>query len=189
MMMGTSRLEQIGTGTLIGATAIVGLSIVLGDAPGRVLNGLGGLTWFASAAMLAVEGKRRGAPWMQWAAIGAMTASVAFVVRPSDLTLATLGFGASGLLAGAIAKRDPVLWEKLVPAFSLPMHIGTAVLKAAGRSALGTEASIRTEPPPTVAIVPAVMVAAAIAGGWVASRLRSSRRVPTGNAQDMVTER
>jgi hypothetical protein len=68
-----------------------------------------------------------------------------------------------------------LLWAKLVPAFYLPMHIGTAVLKAVGRSILGMESSIRSEPPPTAAIVPAVMVAAALAGGWIAQRVKRSR--------------
>jgi hypothetical protein len=170
-----STLERIGTGALIAATVIVGASIVLGDAPGRVLNGAGGLTWFVSAALLAAEGRRRGASRSQWAAIVGLTAAVAFVIRPSDLVLASVGFGVAGLAAGLIAKQDVLLWAKLVPAFYLPMHIGTAVLKAAGRSVLGLESSIRTEPPPTAAIVPAVMVAAAIAGGWVAQRIRRSR--------------
>ncbi len=175
MIPGMTKLERIGTGALVAATVVVGTSIVLGDAPGRVLNEVGGLAWFASAAMLAVEGKRRGAPWTQWVAIGGLTAVVAFVVKPSDLMLASVGFGAAGLAAGLVAQRDVLLWAKLVPAFYLPMHIGTAVLKAVGRSILGMESSIRSEPPPTAAIVPAVMVAAALAGGWIAQRVKRSR--------------
>jgi hypothetical protein len=175
MILGRTRLERIGTGALAAATVIAGTSIVLGDAPGRFLNGVGGLTWFASAAMLAVEGRRRGAPGTQWAAVGALTAAVAFVIRPSDLTLASVGFGAAGLLSGLIARNDVMLWAKMIPALYLPMHIGTAILKAAGRSLLGMEASIRTEPPPTAAIVPAVMLVAAVAGGWVAGRIKASR--------------
>ncbi|MGN6032719.1 MAG: hypothetical protein ACTHQE_13780, partial [Thermomicrobiales bacterium] len=73
---------------------------------------------------------------------------------------------------GMAAKADPILWAKLIPGLYLPMHIGTAVLKAVGRSALGMEASIRSEPPPTAAVVPFVMVVAAVAGGFLASALR-----------------
>lgn len=170
-ILGTSRLERRATGTLAVATVIVGASIVADGTVARTLNGVAGLTWFASSAMFIVEGRRRGATTLQWAGVLALTAGVAFVIRPSDLMLAMAGFVSAGVLAATIAKRDPMLWAKLIPALYLPMHIGTAVLKAAGRGALGLEFSIRTEPPPTAAIVPAVMLGAAVAGGWVAGRV------------------
>ena len=170
MILGTTRLERIATGTLATATVIVGASIIADGTLAKGLNGVSGLTWFASSAMFAIEGRRRGAPGMQWAGTLGLTAAVAFLIRPSDLVLATIGFGGAGLLAGYYANRNPVFWAKMIPAFYLPLHIGTAVLKAAGRSALGMESSIRTDPPPTAAIVPAVMLAAAIAGGWIASK-------------------
>lgn len=173
MILGRTKLERIATATLATATVIVGASIVTEGGLARGLNGLAGLTWFASSAMFAVEGRRRGAAGVQWAGILGLTAAVAFLIRPSDLVLATIGFGGAGLAAGLLARRDPMLWAKMVPAFYLPMHIGTAILKAAGRSVLGMESTIRTEPPPTAAIVPVVMLAAAMLGGWAASRLRS----------------
>lgn len=173
MILGRTKLERSATATLATATVIVGASIVTEGSLARGLNGLAGLTWFASSAMFAVEGRRRSAPGVQWAGILGLTAAVAFLIRPSDLVLATIGFGGAGLVAGLLARRDPMLWAKMVPAFYLPMHIGTAILKAAGRSVLGMESTIRTEPPPTAAIVPVVMLAAAMLGGWAASRLRS----------------
>lgn len=180
---GTTTLERRATATLAAATVIVGASIVAEGDVARGLNGLAGMTWFASSAMFLYEGKKRGATAMQWAGILALTAGVAFVIRPSDLALAIAGFAPAGFVAGALMRRDPIFWAKLIPALYLPMHIGTAVLKAAGRSALGIESSIRTEPPPTAAIVPAVMLGAAIAGGWIAANLgarkMSARQEPT----------
>lgn len=173
-VIGTTSLERAATTTLAAATVIVGASIIADGALARGLNGVAGLTWFASSAMMAIEGRRRSASPLQWSGILALTAGVAFVVRPSDLALATAGFVPAGFLAGAAVRRDPVFWAKAIPAFYLPLHIGTAVLKAAGRSALGLESSIRTDPPPTAAVVPAVMLGAAIAGGWLAARF--SRR-------------
>ena len=170
MIMGTTKLERIATGTLAAATVVVGMSIVADGTLAKGLNGVSGLTWFASSAMFAIEGKRREAPVMQWAGTIGLTAVVAFLIRPSDLVLATAGFGGAGVLTGLLVKRDPIFWAKMIPAFYLPLHIGTAILKAAGRSALGMDSSIRTDPPPTAAIVPAVMLVAAIAGGWIASR-------------------
>lgn len=175
-ILGETQLEKIGTITLAVATVIVGASIVADGTLSRALNGVAGVTWFASSAMFIVEGRRRGASGLQWIGIAALTAAVAFVVKPSDIVLATVGFVPAGLAAAMIVGREPVFWAKMIPALYLPLHIGTAVLKAAIRNAMGNEASIRTEPPPTAAIVPAVMLVAAIAGGFIARALLGRRR-------------
>ncbi|HEV2072640.1 MAG TPA: hypothetical protein VGR29_03270 [Thermomicrobiales bacterium] len=176
MVLGRTKLEQVATATLGAATLVVGASIVTDGSLAKALNGFAGLTWFASAAMFAWEGRKRGAPVTQWAGVLGLTAAVAFLIMPSDLFLATIGFGGAGLTAGLLAGRDPMLRAKMVPAFYLPMHIGTAVLKAMGRDLLGMESSIRTEPPPTAAIVPVVMLVMAMGGGWIASRIRERSR-------------
>ena len=174
-ILGESSLERIGTVTLAVATVIVGASIVTDGSVSKALNGVAGLTWFASSAMFILEGKRRGATGLQWIGIAALTAAVAFVVKPSDIVLATIGFVPAGIAAAMIVKQEPVFWAKLIPALYLPLHIGTALLKAVARNAMGNEASIRTEPPPTAAIVPAVMLGAAIVGGVIARRLIGGR--------------
>lgn len=174
-IIGTTSLERAATTTLAAATVIVGASIVADGTLAKGLNGVAGITWFASSAMMAIEGRRRGATPLQWAGILALTAGVAFVIRPSDLTLAVAGFVPAGFVAGAAMRRNPLFWAKAIPAFYLPLHIGTAVLKAASRSALGMESSIRTDPPPTAAVVPAVMLGAAVAGGWLADRFLRRR--------------
>jgi hypothetical protein len=171
-LLGESRLERNATVTLAAATVIVGASIVADGTLARALNGVAGLTWFSSSAMFIIEGRRRGASSLQWAGILALTAGVAFVIKPSDLTLAIAGFAPAGFAAAMAVGKDPLLWAKMIPALYLPLHIGTAVLKAAGRSAMGLESSIRTEPPPTAAIVPAVMLGAATLGGWIAKKVR-----------------
>lgn len=174
-ILGETGLERKATATLAAATVIVGASIVADGTMARALNGVAGLTWFSSSAMFIVEGRRRGSSPLQWSGILALTAGVAFVIRPADLVLALSGFVPAGFRAAAAVRRDPMLWAKMIPALYLPMHIGTAVLKAAGRSALGMESSIRTEPPPTAAIVPAVMLGAAVAGGWLTARFGRGR--------------
>lgn len=176
-ILGKTKLERIATGTLAVATVIVGASIVADGQLARALNGVAGLTWFASSAMFIVEGRRRGSTSLQWTGITALTAVVAFVIKPSDIVLASIGFVPAAFVAGMMAKRDRMLWAKMIPALYLPLHIGTAVLKAAGRNALGMESSIRTEPPPTAAIVPFVMLAAAVVGGWLATNVRKRKRL------------
>lgn len=178
-IVGTTTLERKASVTLAAATVIVGASIIADGDLARGLNGVAGLTWFASSAMFIMEGRKRGVTALQWSGIVALTAAVAFVIKPSDLALAIAGFAPAGFVAARIMNTSPVFWAKVVPALYLPLHIGTAVLKAAGRSALGMESSIRTEPPPTAAMVPAVMLSAAIAGGWVASRFLRGRLTPS----------
>ncbi len=167
------KLERTGTVLLAFATITVGVAILAGGSTGRALNGLSGICWFASAGLLVSAASRSSRQPTRWLIILGLTAVVAFVIRPSDLVLATVGFGGAGLLIGIIARDRELLWVKLVPALYLPFHIGTAVLKAVVRSMTGTEASIRSEPPPTAAIVPLVMLGAALVGGYVAVSLKS----------------
>ncbi len=176
-LLGETRQERIATGTLATAAVIVGASIVAEGQLSKILNGIAGITWFASSAMFILEGRRRGSSPLQWAGITALTAVVAFIMKPSDIVLATVGFVPAGILAARIAGRNPMLWAKMVPALYLPLHIGTAVLRSVGRNALGMESSIRTEPPPTAAVVPAVMVGAAIVGGFIARKFARARRL------------
>jgi hypothetical protein len=172
MVLGRTKLEQVATATLGAATLVVGASIVTDGSLAKALNGFAGLTWFASSAMFAWEGRKRGEPVTQWAGVLGLTTAVAFLIKPSDFVLATIGLGGAGLASGLLTRRDPMLWAKMVPAFYLPMHIGTALLKAMVRNMLGMDSSIRTEPPPTAAIVPVVMLVMAMVGGWVAGRIR-----------------
>lgn len=175
-LLGETKQERIATTTLAVATVVVGASIVADGQLAKILNGIAGITWFASSAMFILEGRRTGASSLQWAGTIGLTAVVAFLIKPSDIVLATVGFIPAGFTAAMLANRNPVFWAKMVPALYLPLHIGTAVLKSVGRSALGMESSIRTEPPPTAAVVPAVMLAAALVGGFLA-RTFAKRRI------------
>lgn len=170
-ILGETRLERIATVTLAVATVIVGASIVADGQLAKGLNGISGLTWFSASAMFIIEARRRGTSSLQWVGVTALTVAVAFLIKPSDIVLATIGFVPAAIAAGMIIRREPMLAAKLIPALYLPLHIGTAVAKAAGRSALGLESSIRTDPPPTAAIVPAVMLGAAMVGGFIATKL------------------
>lgn len=174
VILGDSALERRATMTLTAASMVVGASILADGQAATLLNGVAGVTWFVSSGMFVMAGRRKGASRLQWVGILGLTASVAYLIRPSDLPLAVAGFGVTGAFAAYAAGRDPMLWAKMVPALYLPMHIGTAVAKAATRSLMGMEAHIRTDPPPTAAIVPLVMVGAAIVGGLIGRRFRST---------------
>ncbi|HEV2067311.1 MAG TPA: hypothetical protein VGR08_10790 [Thermomicrobiales bacterium] len=167
--------ERNGTAMLVFATALVGLSIVAGGDVGRVLNGTSGIVWFGAAGLLIHAAHRTSSQRGLWWTVVGVTAVVAFVIRPSDMALAAIGFGGAGLVVGTLARNNELLWVKLVPALYLPFHIGTAVLRSFIRSLTGGEASIRSDPPPTAALVPLLMVVAALLGGYAAVVIKARR--------------
>lgn len=174
-LLGTSSQERMGTLLLFAATIVVAVSILLDGSPAKVTNGLAGLLWFGSATVLVLyawRSDRRGSVWL--AAI-ALTAAVAFVAKPTDFAMAVLGFGIAGALVAWFAGRNYLLWAKVIVAIYLPMHIGTAILKAVVQEMRGDGASLRTDPPPTAAIVPLVMLLAAMAGAWIVARMQTGR--------------
>lgn len=192
--MDSKRLERTGTLILLVATILVAISILLDGTPARLFNGVAGITWFSATALLAMAGLKASRRRALWAVLIGLTAVVAFVVRPTDMLLAIVGFGPAGFLVGMLARDGRVLWGTLVAGLYLPFHIGTAVLKAVGRSLTGGEASIRSEPPPTAALVPFVMLLAAMAGAAVASYLIARNtdgeaRAKQANTSDLAESR
>lgn len=165
----------IGIAGLALGAILVGLAIVMDSELGRGVNGIGGVLWFASTALLTLAAVRTRPPVWIWAVLALVVVTVAFIVKPSAIVPAVIGFVPAGLLLGAAAPRSRLLWAALVPAWYLPAHIGTAVVKSAVNTMLGNEASLRTDPPPTAAIVPLVMVACAMFGGIIARRVRDVR--------------
>ncbi len=171
---------MIGIAGLALGALLVGLAIVTDSDLGRAVNGVGGVLWFASTAVLTLAAVRTRPPVWLWALLALVVITVAFIVKPSAIVPAVIGFVPAGLLLGVAAPRSRLLWAALVPAWYLPAHIGTAVVKSTVNSMLGNEASLRTDPPPTAAIVPLAMVACALVGGIIASRVRDARH--PGNA-------
>jgi len=169
------RLEIAGTIALAAATVIAAASILAGGDAGRVLNGVAGLTWFAAAGLLGMATFGVTRHWRPWLIAVAMTIVVAFFVKPSDLQPAIVGFGLAGFVMALVAGRHGTLWAKFVVALYLPLHIGSALAKATYLSLSGSEAAIRSDPPPTAAIIPIVMLLAAVGGALVFGTLRDRR--------------
>ena len=185
------RKERYGTLLLLAAIALVAGSIVSDGVLSRGLISLAGLTWFAAAALLVWSAWRTAREWRLWTLVLGLTALVAFVVRPSDFLPAVIGFGVTGAMAAIAGGSRELLWTKVIVGLYLPMHIGTAILKAGWRDISGSEASIRTEPPPTAALVPLAMFLAALGGGWLVSawRIRRSQRGNDGPRQARQPDR
>jgi len=166
--MGNLITTRMGTALLILGAVLVGVAIALDGSVANAINGAGGALWFASAAILLTVAIRAQPPRRMWATLVVLTLTVAFIVKPADWVLALAGFIPTGLVIGMIAARHRILWAALIAAWYLPAHIGTAVMKSAVRAAMGDEAPLRTDPPPTAAIVPLVIVLSALAGGYLA---------------------
>lgn len=182
-----NRLQMIGTAALAVAAALVGLAIALEGTAGSIVNGAGGLLWFAATVMLVVAGvKTRPAVWL-WLLLAGLTLLVAFVVKPSAMVPTLVGFIPAGFVMATMAARSKLLWAVLVPACYLPAHIGTAVVRSVVREMLGNDAPLRTDPPPTAAMVPLLMVVCALIGGLLAVRTfqpaEATEDTPTGEVQ------
>jgi hypothetical protein len=170
---GRDLSEAVVPGLLLaGAAAVVGVAIALDGTPARVVNGLGVLGWFAAGALLVRSLRRSRGRLVGAAATAAAVLVLAFVVRPSDLVAALVGFSLGGALVATVARDAPLHWALLLPAAWLPAHVAVAI----GRSVLAGATSVRTDPPPTAVVVPLAMVAAATAAGLLVARLRHTRR-------------
>lgn len=164
------NLQAIGTGALFFGALLVGIAIVMDSDAGRLVNGVGGVLWFAATAALTIVAARSRQPAWLWLLLAVLTITVAFIVRPSAAVPTLVGFIPAGFVMAAMARRAKLLWATLVPAWYLPAHIGTAVAGAAVRELLGHDAGLRTDPPPTAWMVPLLMVVCALIGGYAAMR-------------------
>jgi len=179
------NLEKIGTMILLAATVLVAISILLDGTASRLFNGAAGLAWFSAAGLLGIAAWRTSRRWSLWLAAFVLTGLVAFVVTPSDFVPAMIGFGLAGTAIAIVARDNAVLWSKLVVGLYLPFHIGTAVTRAIYRGATGGEATLRTDPPPTAALVPFVMLVAAVACA-TAAKAYLDRRKPVAVETDRL---
>ena len=154
---------------------IVGVAIALDGPVSKGLNALGGIGRLLST-ILTVRGfrasDRRIAPGV---IIAAAVLILATAVRPFDLAAAIVGFGAAGALVSAVAVDKRIVSAALVPAMWLPAHLTLAIT----RSIAGGADRVRTDPPPTAALVPLAMVLSAIAGATVIEALYRRRRPVT----------
>ncbi|MGH2617580.1 MAG: hypothetical protein ACRDJC_20295 [Thermomicrobiales bacterium] len=156
---------------LILAATVVGIAIVVGGPEARILNGIGAILWVGSGVLLAFSlppAQRQLAGWASALASGLILGAI---VRPGGLLEAVVGFAVAGAVIVLAAGDRSGGWALLAPAIYLPVHlvigVGRAILRNGG---------VRTEPPPTAAIVPLTMLlAAAIAGALVASYVRRGR--------------
>jgi hypothetical protein len=167
---------QIGAPLLGVASALVGVAIEAPDPWSRIVNGISGVLWVTAAALLLLSLWDDPRFWSRLGIVVGIGMALVLVVRPSDLLLAVIGFGLGGAAMAWLAPERGTAWGLLLPALWLPEHLLTAVARAVYRAVRDLPASIRSEPPPTAALVPFAMVAAAWVGAFLALRLINRRR-------------
>lgn len=170
MVRGDVVTWRTAAGGLFVAAAIVGLAIVVGGAAARILNPIGAVLWVACGVLLAVSVPAAQRPALGWVVAVGSGFLLGAVVRPAGLIEAVVAFAFAGIAVVLAAGDKSGGWALLAPALYLPVHlaigIGRAILRNGG---------IRTEPPPTAAIVPlAMLLAAAVAGALAATLIRRS---------------
>lgn len=157
---------------LVAAAVLVGVAIVADGAPARLVNGLGGIAWLAAGGLL-LRSLWRSEGWPRTAVVAlGVVVVLAVAVRPRDLALAVVGFAIGGAVVAAVARERVVAWALLVPAAWLPAHLAINV----ARSVLVGATRVRTDPPPTAALVPLAMVLAAGAGGAIIARISTANQ-------------
>lgn len=168
-------LEQMGGLLLLAAGCIVGVAIAADGAIARGFNGVAGIAWIASAVLLVRSQKGRSAFWPRLLAVIAVGIVLVLLVRPTSLLWAVIGFGIAGAAISFAIPKNGMIWAKILPALWLPEHLGVAVVKAIVREVRNQPANVRTDPPPTAALVPLAMIVAAWGAALLVERYRSRR--------------
>jgi len=158
---------ELGTLILLLAGVVVAVAISTDGAVSRAINGVAGILWVGSAWILLTALRGDSKFWVRLAQVTVMCLLLVIFLRPSDLAMAIAGFSFAGAIIGATAGARSFTWATLLPALWLPVHLGTAVVKAAYRALADKEATLRSDPPPTAALVPFAMIVAAMFGAWL----------------------
>jgi hypothetical protein len=172
-----------GAELLLAAGVIVGAAIALDGSVSRGLNGIAGILWIAAAGSLLREASKR----REFR--GLLTTTVLYclalvvAIRPSDFLWAAVGFTAAGAAIALRSSGAPERAALLLPALWLPIHLLVAIGKAVYRSLADQPANVRTDPPPTAALVPLVMIVAAYAGGWLVGWYRARGSKPAATSR------
>jgi hypothetical protein len=170
-----SNYETLGIALLLLAVVVVAIAISTEGTFSRTVNGIAGILWVVSAWFILSSLRTDTKFWSRLAQVSAMCLVLVIFVRPSDLALALTGFSAAGAIIAATTGQRGFAWATLLSALWLPVHLGTAVVKAVYRALNDQEAALRSDPPPTAAIVPFAMIVGAMFGAWLVQKFVLNR--------------
>ena len=152
------------------AAAIVGVAIVVGGSAARAINPIGAVVWVVSGVVLALslpESRNQAAGWGAALASGFVLGAI---VRPAEIGAAAFAFSLAGMFVVVVAGDRSGGWALLAPAIYLPVHLVIGI----GR-AMVADGGVRTDPPPTAALVPLAMLLGAVIGGMVGAAVLRRR--------------
>jgi hypothetical protein len=161
---------------LIAASLVVAVAILVDGSAARGINGIGGLLWIGSAVVLGRSLAHEHKYGVTFGVVAVECLALVLFVKPSNLAWAIIGFALGGAATALLASSRSYDWALLLPALWLPVHLLVAISRSLVRALTGGEAAVRSEPPPTAALVPFAMVISAIAGAWLVERWRNRAR-------------
>ncbi len=168
----SDRNWRVAAAGLFLAGVVVALAIVAGGSASRTLNGIGAVIWLISGVLLIRWLPVVSRPLPGWIVALAGGLLLAAVVRPGTLLEAAIAFLVAGGAVGLASGDRTGAWALLAPAIYLPAHLIIGIGRAMMRGG-----EMRTDPPPTAALVPLTMLVAAFAGGaLIAAMMRRQRQ-------------
>ena len=97
---------------------------------------------------------------------------LSYLIRPTDPFWAAIGFGWGGVAVGFNGRDLGSKMGAMLGALWLPTHLLLAIARADLRNIRDEPATLRSDPPPTAALVPLIMVVAA----WLFASLTAEWR-------------
>lgn len=162
-----ASLQEQAPQILIAAAVVVGVAIALDGAVARGINGIAGILWFLAAGLLIRFTVKQPGGWTTFGVTIVISFVLVLLVKPSDLMWAAIGFTIGGATVALVARGERERAALLLPAIWLPTHLLVAIGRVAERAIRDLPARVRTDPPPTAALVPLAMVIAALIGGLI----------------------
>ena len=160
---------------LAAAAVVVGIAIVIGGDTRRIVNGVGGIVWLVAAYLIVTRAISAGVGWKQIGQVVFVIVILSYLIRPTDPLWALIGFGWGGVAVGFNGRSLGSRMGAMLGALWLPTHLLIAVIRAVVRNVRDEPVALRTDPPPTAALVPLIMVLAAwlfavLAADWRAKQ-------------------
>jgi hypothetical protein len=169
----------------VAAAAIVGVAIAIGGDARRAINGIGGMLWLIGTVIVVTRAVAAGINRNQVILIGIVIALLTWLVRPVDPAWAAIGFGWGGVVVGYFGGRIGSKAGAMLAALWLPTHLLMAVGRAAFEALRDESTVVRTDPPPTAALVPLIMVGAA----WLFATLTAEWRLNRSEPKNILRAR
>ena len=167
---------------LVVAAVIVGVAIAMGGDARRFINGIGGVLWLVAGFLIVTRAVAAGVSLKQIGQVAFVILILSYLIRPSDPLWAVIGFGWGGVAVGFNGRVLGSKMGAMLGALWLPTHLLLAVTRTVVRNIRDEPAALRTDPPPTAALVPLIMVLAA----WLFAVVASDWRVHRENGRLLV---